>query len=82
MTAMAAICQRTIATLLYKKNKKAYNSFIKYLIKEDKTTENKDKRNITRNKIINYVLTQSCHIQGRNRKRVKLEYADCISKCE
>ena len=37
-------------TLLYKKNKKAYNSFIKYLIKEDKKTENKDKRNITRKK--------------------------------
>ncbi|MFQ8814356.1 MAG: hypothetical protein ACLR8X_14680 [Gallintestinimicrobium sp.] len=30
--------------------KKAYNSFIKYLIKEDKKTENKDKRNITRKK--------------------------------
>ena len=40
-------------TLLYKKNKKAYNSFVKYLIKEDKKTENKDKRNITRKKIIN-----------------------------
>ena len=43
-------------TLLYKKNKKAYNSFIIYLIKEDKKTENKDKKNITRKKIINYVL--------------------------
>ena len=38
-------------TLLYKKNKKVYNSLIKYLIKEDKKTENKDKRNITRKKI-------------------------------
>ncbi len=43
-------------TLLYKKNKKAYNSFIIYLIKEGKKTENKDKKNITRKKIINYVL--------------------------
>ena len=42
--------------MLYKKNKKAYNSFIIYLIKEDKKTENKDKKNITRKKIINYVL--------------------------
>ena len=45
-----------IKTLLYKKNKKAYNSFIIYLIKEGKKTENKDKKNITRKKIINYVL--------------------------
>lgn len=42
--------------MLYKKNKKAYNSFIIYLIKEGKKTENKDKKNITRKKIINYVL--------------------------
>ena len=42
--------------MLYKKNKKAYNSFIIYLIKEDKKTENKDKKNITRKRIINYVL--------------------------
>ena len=33
-------------TLLYKKHKKAYNSFVKYLIKEGKKTENKDKKNI------------------------------------
>ena len=25
---------------------------------------------------------QACYIQGGNRKRVKLEYADCVSKCE
>ena len=42
--------------MLYKKNKKAYNSFIIYLIKEGKKTENKDKKNITRKRIINYVL--------------------------
>ena len=41
------------------RNKKAYNSFIIYLIKEGKKTENKDKKNITRKKIINYVLNLS-----------------------
>ena len=44
--------------MLYKKNKKAYNSFIIYLIKEGKKTENKDKKNITRKRIINYVLKE------------------------
>ncbi len=43
-------------TLLYKKNKKHIILFITYLIKEGKKTENKDKKNTTRKKIINYVL--------------------------
>ena len=33
-------------------------SFIIYLIKEGKKTENKDKKNTTRKKIINYVLNK------------------------
>ena len=59
-------------TLLYKKNKKAYNSFIKYLIKEDKKTENKDKRNITRKKIINYVLNNHVTSKAEIAKELNL----------
>ena len=65
--------------MLYKKNKKAYNSFIIYLIKEGKKTENKDKKNITRKRIINYVLNNHVTSKAGNRKRVKLEYADCLA---
>ena len=57
---------------LYKQNKKAYNSFIKYLIKEDKKTENKDKRNIARKKIINYVLNHPVMSKAELAKELNL----------
>ena len=57
---------------LYKQNKKAYNSFIKYLIKEGKKTENKDKRNIARKKIINYVLNNSVTSKAELAKELNL----------
>ena len=59
-------------TLLYKKNKKAYNSFIIYLIKEGKKTENKDKKNITRKKIINYVLNNHVTSKAEIAKELNL----------
>ena len=59
-------------TLLYKKNKKVYNSLIKYLIKEDKKTENKDKRNIARKKIINYVLNHPVMSKAELAKELNL----------
>ncbi|MCI5611973.1 MAG: winged helix-turn-helix domain-containing protein, partial [Roseburia sp.] len=57
---------------LYKQNKKAYNSFVKYLIKEDKKTENKDKRNIARKKIINYVLNHPVTSKAELAKELNL----------
>ena len=57
---------------LYKQNKKAYNSFIKYLIKEGKKTENKDKRNIARKKIINYVLNHPVMSKAELAKELNL----------
>ena len=57
---------------LYKQNKKAYNSFIKYLIKEDKKTENKDKRNIARKKIINYALNHPVTSKAELAKELNL----------
>ena len=59
-------------TLLYKKNKKAYNSFIIYLIKEGKKTENKDKKNTTRKKIINYVLNKHVTSKAEIAKELNL----------
>ena len=59
-------------TLLYKKNKKAYNSFIIYFIKEGKKTENKDKKNITRKKIINYVLNNHVTSKAEIAKELNL----------
>ena len=58
--------------MLYKKNKKAYNSFIIYLIKEGKKTENKDKKNITRKKIINYVLNNHVTSKAEIAKELNL----------
>ena len=57
---------------LYKQKKKAYNSFIKYLIKEDRKTENKDKRNIARKKIINYVLNHPVMSKAELAKELNL----------
>ena len=59
-------------TLLYKKHKKAYNSFVKYLIKEGKKTENKDKKNMTRKKIINYVLNNHVTSKAEIAKELNL----------
>ena len=58
--------------MLYKKNKKAYNSFIIYLIKEGKKTENKDKKNTTRKKIINYVLNKHVTSKAEIAKELNL----------
>ena len=58
--------------MLYKKNKKAYNSFIIYLIKEGKKTENKDKKNITRKRIINYVLNNHVTSKAEIAKELNL----------
>lgn len=57
-------------SFLYRKIKKAYNSFIKYLIKEDRITENK--RNIARKRIINYVLNNPITSKAELAKELNL----------